>query len=309
MKTTGLLKPTLLIAAALCASGAMAQTPPAQILGKYESKAEEIYQTKGKKLTLYALPDPVYSPSYNSTDNSGINPKSEWRWVRTTSDWDGGSDIKGWTAQENYVEITVTDDITVMVKERFGSSGCESGTAETKKIKAVDAPVLGGITVNATANGYTDNSGNEYQFCGDGAGFQFTLSVNEVGADPNMAQYGVQLNVTSQVMDNTGNWGANTTESSLERNNSNLGPNTINIGGLPMKIAGTTPQPTKYTFTFVKNMLRSRTTMVSDVRANPTATPIPYTDYLMPEHVFTFVVAPAPKTGPIYHIPNNYSNF
>lgn len=322
MKTNRLLTTMLLMAATFCASEAMAQTPQYKdkIHGIYENPTGEpiIYHTTGKKLTLYAHPDPVYSPSYNNTNNTNINPQSQWRWV-TGASWTG-DELKDWT-NENFVELTVAGSTTVYVKERFGTAGCEPADAQTKQIVAVGVPSIadGGITSNAVAAGFTHNSGDEYQICANPTNnVVFTLNITETNAEANMNKYGINLSVQSETMDNSAAWGNLQDEGTLSKSNEVTGGlsnfftgNTITIdaANLAMKKSSGKDQPTRYTFTFAANSLRTQTSVLSDYRENPAISATAYTAYTSPSATFTFIIAPAPTTGPIYHIPNSFTGF
>lgn len=312
MKTNRLLTTMLLMAATFCASEAMAQIP-----ANYVELDEVIYQTTGKNLTLYALPDLVFSPSYSA--NGTINPQSQWRWEKMDGHvgktaWSSTSNtLKDWTALENYVTVSGTADFTVLVKERYGDAGCEPSDAQIKQIKIVGTPECTGISV--VAAGFTDLSNNEYQVCANPTNnVEFTLAINEANAAGNMNKYGINLAVKSEIMDNYGAWTVHTAnESALEASNDpasltnffDNGVISISHSALVMKQASNKDVPTKYTFTFAQNTLRTLTSVLSDYRAGNTT----YEEYTSPLTTFSFIIAPAPTTGPIYHIPNSFTGF
>lgn len=315
MKTNRLLTTMLLMAATFCASEAMAQIP-----ANYVELDEVIYQTTGKNLTLYALPDLVFSPSYSA--NGTINPQSQWRWEKVDGHvgktaWSSTSNtLKDWTALENYVTVSGTADFTVLVKERYGDAGCEPADAQIKQIKIVGAPECTGINVSATGFNPTGNT-NEYQICANPTvPVEFRLAVDEANAAANMNKYGINLAVKSETMDNSGAWIVHTAnESTLEASNDpapltnffDNGVISISHLALVMKQSSGKDLPTKYTFTFAANSLRTQTSVLSDYRANP-ASPT-YSEYTSPLTTFSFIIAPAPTTGPIYHIPNSFTGF
>lgn len=315
MKTINLLKAAMLCIATLCAAGAMAQTPT-QILGVYENVDEIIYQTTDKKLRLYVAPDPLYSPGYDATDNSGINGQSEWRWEK--AGWTGTSnEIKPWT-NENWLEMPVTESLTIHVKERFGTAGCEGSTATTKQIIAVGKPSATFGTLTMT--GWEDEGSNTWSKCsnGDDVIVKIPINITESSAHINARTYGTTYTTTLYEVDNAGNWKPNgTPQSTLSADASTLAitvDNNTNNGEisftLPMlKASGSTPVRTKYVIEF-EGKLQSKITQLSDYRAyvagGGTGNPATYTSYDFPGSTFTFILNPLPKTGPIYHIPNNF---
>ena len=313
MKTNRLLTTMLLMAATFCASEAMAQIP-----ANYVELDEVIYQTTGKNLTLYALPDLVFSPTYSS--NGTINAQSQWRWEKVDDHvgktaWSGTSNVlKDWTAMENFVTVSGTADFTVLVKERFGNAGCEPADAQIKQIKIVGEPSVSTIVVSSST-GFTPLSSNEYQICGTPSDkVKFTMTVAEANALPAMNKYGINMGVESFIMDNTGLWGNGQNEPGLAVSNAPTtnfdsyyvnGEIEILASNLVMRKSSTIDVPTKYTFTFAQNTLTTQTSVLSDYRAGNTT----YEEYTSPEIAFSFIIAPVPTTGPIYHIPNSFSGF
>lgn len=311
MKTINLLKAAMLCIATLCAAGAMAQTPT-QILGVYENVDEIIYQTTDKKLRLYVAPDPLYSPGYDATDNSGINGQSEWRWEK--AGWTGTSnEIKPWT-NENWLEMPVTESLTIHVKERFGTAGCESSAATTKQIIAVGKPY--GSVGNLTMTGWTPDGTNTWFICNAANSIEvkIPISITENSAPDAAKVYGITYTTELFECDNSGVWTSKGNQSTLSADAKDLG--LVLTGGelsltLNMLLAsGNTPVRTKYEVTFTDNSLQSKISQLSDYREHVagggTGTPTSYSPYSFTGGTYTFILNPLPKTGPIYHIPNNF---
>ncbi|TVR68232.1 MAG: hypothetical protein EA408_13765 [Marinilabiliales bacterium] len=292
-----------------------AQSYPANInhtgdVGNYVQAVTETYQTVGFNFTLYVAPDPVYSPDYVGLEHdgtedrgTGINEASEWRWVRGT-DFDG-TEVKAWTERENWVEITPAlagspaagNAVSFWVKERFGASGCEdSGAGREHIVNFVGLPQIQEFEGTAT-NGWEEQNG-DFINCGP---LEAVLSIEvlELGSIADLREYGYEIEVVRNYWDGTG-WEPTSAVGNIIVEDETGYEHDIETVLLEYYNDGD-DHTTEYLFTLADNSLTSRISSVSAIRAGDA---IP--SYAVPGTTVRYVVALAPTTGPIYHIPNNF---
>lgn len=285
----------------------------------YVSASEDTYQTVGFNFTLYAEPDAFYSPGYTGAGDrgDGLNAASEWRWVYGFS-WeeltDGGpvaEEVKGWTAAQNWVEITPAlagtpeagDAVTFWVKEQFGAAGCpDGGTGQSHVVNFVGTPSITNF-VGTTTNDW-EGADNDYIKCSPAIA-ELSVTLEEIGSIEALREYSYNISVVRNYWDGTG-WEPDT----------GYGTQTISVTG-EVGYNHTIPngataleyyndganRTTEYLFTLADNTLTSRISSVSAIRANQAA-PV-YGDLAIPGNTIRYVVALPPTTGPIYHIPND----
>ncbi len=262
-------------------------------------------QTTGTTFSLYVYPDLVYSPGYVEAANAPLGANSEWRW--TYAGLTGAPLTTVWAAQNN-VDFTVTPVgvYAVTVEERNTLIGCAGGVI-TQNINVVAAPTGGFTTADATA------------YCGNQAAQ--AINIRFIENVPNaLTAYGFAVSELVEEIDGSDAWIATVSTN-----------NTFVDFQLTAKAKSGTPGVTlatpnlDYDFNSsalaVSNNNRTRYTYTL-LEASDAGTGIDgiisaisqksgYTDglvtYAFTDDAVVFIVNPAPVTGPIYHIANDYS--
>lgn len=321
MKRSTLSKLALTLVAAFVFVGANAQTYPAAIRTDYVNVDETIYQTVGFKLTLYAAPDPLYHPSYNAVTNTGFNTMSQWQWVYDGADFADGTLLKLWTTGENYVEIlpanlpTAGSTRIFRVKERFNVAGaCESATEQSRTVAVVAAPVITAFAGTNFSTSWTQvTAGTEYSYCGEDLTDNLSITLTETGSLEALQAYTYGITVKRTAYD--GNMTAITLQEDIDVT-ATLGKtadldamitglsHTFTTPALKMYEASSVKYATKYVFNVTANSLTSKISRLSHKRAGIAAN-VPFDN--VPATTVTYWLYPTPTTGPIYHIPNNFT--
>lgn len=310
MKKSTLLKVALVSTAMFMFSGAFAQV--ADDYTATQLTEPTMYQTVGTNFKVYVTPDPVYSPSYNHDAQTGINPNSYWVFTIT-----GGltlvnpGDISS-AVNQNNIEVTASTvgAQTITATEQYGASGCVSSTTISQTVNVVAAP---------TAQISTADPSNR---CTDAAG---------LGADA------VTIAITEDVPASLANYAFAVTESVDNWDDIN-GTNPVNVSSnasfvdntVASKVAATEDSQPNYTYSFNTSNLAIQNgkvtvytyTLVKATDAPGTAadgivsTVSHKSDYIGgtvqtyafgAKTTYQAIVAPTPTTGPIYHIPNNFT--
>jgi len=326
MKKSTLLKMALTLVGAFMFTGAMAQTYPTEInhtgdLGDYVQVGATTYQTTGYGLKLYAAPDPVFSPSYDGTGAAGtnINAASQWQWVYSaTSFADGvtaGNIIKPWTAAENWVEIPAGqlpgagNTRLFWVAERFGGAGCADATGQSHLVTVLPAPDGTMIGKNTSGAWTVMTADREFYQCGEGHTDDFTFTFTETGTP--YAVFAAQITVTATGYDADGNevvaphdvtatYGLNDDPTTFTVASFVAAP-TFTTPAMQFENDGTNDIRTKYVYTL--SGVSSRILTLSQKRAGVAEA------YVAPTSVqtVTYWLNLPPVTGPIYHIPNDFT--
>ena len=301
MKKTNIFKIAMTLVLAFAFTGVFAQA----ILTDYdEDNTTDMYQTTGTTFSLYVYPDLVYSPGYVEAANAPLGADSEWRW--TYAGLTGTPLTTVWAAQNN-VDFTVTPVgvYAVTVEERNTLIGCAGGVI-TQNINVVAAPTATITTVDATA------------YCGNQAAQPISISFVENVLDA-LAAFGFAV---SEVVDEID--GSDVLIVNVSTNNIYVEFTLAAKAKHPANLGGGTPN---YTYGFnssalnVSNNHRTRYTYTL-LEASDAGTGIDgiisaisqksgYTDglvtYAFTDDAVVFIVNPAPVTGPIYHIANDYA--
>ena len=138
MKKSTLMKLALTLVAIFIFAGLNAQ-----ILTTYsETQLTQAnsYQTTGKAFSLYALPDPIFSPGYVGAANAPIGAQARWTWT-----YPGvltGVPASGAVSPTNTVNFTVlpVGVHAIDVVESNTLSGCVSATTITQTVNVIAAP-------------------------------------------------------------------------------------------------------------------------------------------------------------------------
>ena len=278
----------------------------AQILTDYENVTETSYQTEGQTFRLYVRPDLVYSPSYDSTSNTGIDGSARWTWTYAglTGDVASGSAVA-----QNYVEFTnpAVGSYTIDVVESNTIASCTGGTV-SQDVNVVAAPVATITTADpAQACGNQSAMNVDMTFTENVpaavAGYAFSVEELVENIDPSDA-------VLATISDNTSFIDFPTT-GKLNTGNSLTGA--TSPYGYQFSTSALNVQNnlrTRYTYTLHKasdapgaasDGVISAISQKSDYIAGTVTT------YAFTDNQIVIVVNPSPTTGPIYHIPNNYA--
>lgn len=280
----------------------------AQILTVYQNVAETSYQTAGTTFRLYALPDPVYSPTYVAATNTNLGANAQWTWTYAGLT---GAPLTGVAASQNYVEFTnvTAGNYTITVAESNTLGGCIDGTPTSQDVTVIAAPTAAITTADPA------------QACGDQVAMAVAISITEA-VPVAWASYSFAVNELIE----------------------NIDPADVVIGAAlvdndafidflttaKLKTPALTGAASPYGYSFntsaltVQNNLRTRYTYTLIKSASAPGTEpdgiisaiSQKSDYLAANiNTYAFnannqiviIVNPAPTTGPIYHIPNVYA--
>ena len=297
MRTKNLLKVALTTMALFVFMGVQAQVQDTS----YVTNTETVYQTAGKTFRLYVEPDTVYSPDYNATDGWVLGTNALWTW-----DYTGltGTPTSGTPANQNYVEFTnpTVDTYTIGVVETNTIISCDDGGV-TKTVEVIAAPTAAITTADPA------------QACGDQLAMSVQIQFTE-NVPVAWASYAFAINETVENIDVSDV----VIGTALVDNDTFIDyPTTGKLNTL----GGTQPD---YTWSFnttaltVRNNLRTRYTYTligasdagSDGLISAISQKSDYEGGTVLTHAFgdnqiVIIVNPAPTTGPIYHIPNNFA--
>ena len=295
MKKQNLLKLAFTMMAMVFMTGVMAQTYPTKIETNYEEATVNTLQTTGYGLTLYVAPDPAFSPGYTGTGTTGINPTSVWTWTI-----DGSNQAP---TANNYVQIGSGDlpgvggTLVVNVMESITGITCD-GSTRTHTIEVVGAPTA---DISATPAGDWDAlvAGKEWQTCTDAQTESISIAFTETGVTGGSYAYALDVAVT-----NVDGGGAETAGTPIKREVAIDGTLEASPATQSIQFDLTSGfSRTKYVVSLRTASIGSAISRVSQFRAG--VTPYVYSDPA--NTTLTFWVNKKPVTGPIYHIPNNYT--
>jgi hypothetical protein len=300
MKKSNFLKIALTLVMAFVVSGLMAQTYPAAIETDYVDATEATYQTIGYGLTLYVAPDPAFSPDYDGDGAPAYNASSLWTWTV------GGTPQVA--TANNYVQIAAGDlpaagaDLVVGVVESITGITCAGTPAANQTITVIGVPNAD-IAVTPVGD-WAVVAANEYQTCTDAQSEDIDITFTETAVPGGYAFYAYKLDITKTDYDSEGVAGVPSTSS--------VGPaidGTLEASSTAQTISfdltGGAAR-TEYVIALQTGSIGSQISRVSQYRANSAAAYV-YNDPAAT--TFTFWVSAPPTTGPIYHIPNNFSGF
>jgi len=322
MRTKNLLKLAFTMMAMVVMTGAMAQVANSDY-DKYsddlQNPTEVSYytlRTGGSTIIgLYAEPDPVYHGSYNEAGSWALTANFVWNWTAS-----GGMAInKPATMPANYVEITLTGttdyDITVAEQASAAYGNCVDASPTEFVARVIAPPTATITTADAT------------DFCGNQAAQAINIRIVENIPDE-LATYAFAVQELVETIDENGN-----SISTISTNNTfvnfTMATKGVADGGAgwtaaspnfdydfnssALTLSGT--NRTRYTYTLLKAAdapaaaaqgIISAITEKSDyVHVNRYSAD--YLTYAFTDNNVVFIVNPAPVTGPIYHIPNNYA--
>lgn len=309
MKKQNLLKLAFTMMAMVFMTGVMAQIPDQYTA----TETETMVQTEGISFRLYVAPDVVYSPNYGADGTLGANSLWTFTYTGLTSLL-----VSGTGYNQNWVEFTApvasATDYTVSVIESNTVFSCVDAGRSTL-ISIIEAPTAAIAVHDLT--GWTLASGEYYRcaaatdaiavpqldvtFTEDSRmvdnAYDYILSVTKGG-------YDINDNVLVTETDVTVDFGKAAMQAIADYDASPIAHTTANT--MSILVNGTQLVRTKYVFTLAN--ISSKTSYLSYFRANTGFAPtIDDNYYAVADQEVTFWLNPAPVTGPIYHIPNNYT--
>lgn len=286
-------------------------------------------KTGGTTMGYYALPDPVYHPNYVTT--GALTANFQWNWTVNN----GGSvtyPVATFTANYGQITYPAAGNYVVNVVEQASAAfgGC-TGSTTTMNVTVV-APPTGTASINPGGTWQAITPNVSYQICASQAAQTVTVAFNEAVPDA-LASYAFQVTETKELLNGAGAVVATPQAETVVQNfpiNGKL--KGTNLGGLP-SAAFVTASPA-FTFTFLTDALdvlqnagvNTRTRYTYRVR-RPGAAVSADNDFLsnishksdflagagnevyyaFTNYEVSFIVNPAPVTGPIYYVPNNYN--
>jgi|WetSurMetagenome_2_1015567.scaffolds.fasta_scaffold31628_4 hypothetical protein len=254
----------------------------------------------------YALPDPVYHPNYNAGGAWALTPLFTWDWsvapVMATAK----------PGAANYVEITytATGNYVVNVAEHAPAAfgGCVDATPTVMNVTVINPPVATVVTADPA------------QACGDQVAMAVAMTFTEA-VPLALAGYSFAINETVENIDAADAL----IGPALVNNNTFVNYPTTGKLKTPVLTGAASPygfsfntsaltvrggMRTRYTYTAIKasdapgaaaNGVISAISQKSDFLAGTPAT------YAFTDNQIVIIVNPAPATGPIYYIPNNFN--
>jgi len=297
---------------AVAASLLLANGTFAQILLNYEDLAETSYQTAGTTLRMYVEPDGVYSPTYNPVTNANINANARWTWTFPVGLTATAPVVSTVAVAQNYVEFTnvAAGAYTITVAESNTIGGCIDGSAETQDLTVIAVPTAALTTADPA------------QACGDQVAMAVALTFTEAIPQA-LAGYAFAVtelvenidpaNVVLGTVRTTADFVDFPTTGKLNSGNGLL--NAASPYGYSFNTAALLVEGglrTRYTYTLVKATdapvaepqgVISAISQKSDYPGHATPNTYAFTG----DAQIVIIVNPAPTTGPIYHIPNDFA--
>jgi hypothetical protein len=313
MKRGTLLKALFGVAfAMLMANGIFAQIPAVfdPISGDQAAAIDSV--TIGSTTPYYVEPDAYYHPNYAGT--GALTAGFVWNWASAPA----GPTLN---VTNNYVEVTwpATGLFNITVNEEAPAAygGCTS--ADTNMwVRVIAEP-----TVTYTADNPGTIIGADVEVCeGDGrltdvvqaalAGvnsyqLEWTLQITTLQADHSTINnyWDIDKNVlgaAGYAVERDG--AAGTQDASITTTTYNLAKPTDGL--FTAIVDGGNKAATVYTYTI--NGVNDKISRKSDYLSNTTAAADSWSWYDTTAETITITVNPAPETGPIYHIPNDWAN-
>ena len=302
-------------------TGAFAQ--PFEDANYSEDYTTDMYQTVGKSFGLYVIPDPNYSPLYAGAGTIGTGV--QWTWTLPAGLGPNvGGIVSGTPIAQNYVEFSnpaTTGSYNVIVAESNTAGSCAGG-AITQVVNIISAPTAALTATPADADWGELVAGLEYQRCTEIAGDNLTVTFTETGVPAAMANYayGIQVVRTAYEADGvTPIPAAASTTTVINYDTDAKVAGGADDGGSVEEDCGIalewyddagTDRRTKYEFTLIKASdapLAALDGVISQISHKSDYIDGTVTTYAFAGNTVTYWVNLPPVTGPIYHIPNNYT--
>jgi len=332
MKKTNIFKIVMTLVMAFIVTGAFAQVAGGDY-SEYDSDTETPtaidYVTVGTDHGYYAMPDNVYHPNYDAGNGWALTAGFVWNWTVDAEPNAGDASITypvgGMPA--NYVEINYGElgNYTINVAEQAPLSfgGCADATPTVMNVTAIAAPTAGIVGADANNTWTEVTAGYEYYICGDAAAENLTITITETGVPAALASYAYSVEqriVNIDASDNdiggtetiTPDFVDHTITGKYATATADGGSETVSTGAMPVvggertKYEYTIKTATDYTGAGGEGII-SAISHKSDyltVAGGGEITTYPFTGTAV---TVTYIVNPAPTTGPVYHIPNDFS--
>jgi len=323
MKKTNFFKMVMTLVMAFMVTGAFAQNDPADY-DLISNDANISYVTLDGTIPFYVTPDPVYHSGWTAFSN-GLTADFVWNFYDDGS-WTDGTELS-LAVTDNYVEITgnTIGSYPINVKEQAPAAfgGCEDPTGQDFTVTVIDKPEAG-IVGDGTNNVWTEVTvGYEYYICGDAAAEDLTITITETGVPAALATYAysveqrvVNINASDGEIGGTetitSDFVNHTIAGKFATGTADGGSETVSTGAMPVvggertKYEYTIKTATDYTGAGGEGII-SAISHKSDyltVAGGGEITTYPFTGTAV---TVTYIVNPAPTTGPVYHIPNDFS--
>ena len=283
----------------------------------------------GTSVTMgyYALPDPIYHPNYNNGGGWALTADFVWNWTLPTNPGTAGSiTYPVATFPANYVQVTYTAtgvyavNVAEAAPAAFG--GCTDASPTVMNVTVVSPPT-GTISILPGVGWQEITPNASYQICGNQLGETVTISFNEAIPDA-FAAYAFQITETIERIDGA-NGIISTPQAEAVIQNFPAGTKLqdLQVGGLTGAAFNRATPAFAFTFTSAaldvntgaRTRYTYRVTRTGDIGANGFFSAISEkSDYLaslsyynFTNQAVSFIVNPAPVTGPIYHIPNGFA--
>lgn len=333
MKKMNFLKILMTLVLAFVITGAFAQNDPTDY-GAISADADISYVTLDATIPFYITPDNTYHPTWTAFSNN-LTAGFSWNFYDDAS-WSDGTELD-LTVTNNYVEITgnTVGSYPINVKEQAAAAfgGCEDATGQDFTVTVIAKPTAGIVGAGANNTWTEVTAGYEYYICDDAAAEDLTITITETGVPSALASYAYSvekrvINIdasdteipASEVL--TSNFVDHTIVSKYATGTADGGSETVSTGLMPV-VGG---ERTKYEFT-----IKTATDYTNAVSPGIVSAISHKSDYLdiaadtqgdgsdpsddldITTYAFTgtttvtYIVNPAPTTGPIYHIPNDFN--
>lgn len=324
MKRSTLLNLMGTFAAVMFSFGVMAQNPPSPYV-RYDSNVTApdtvdyvTFKTGGTTMGYYALPDPVYHPTY--VGSGTLTGGFIWNWTNPVNPGSPATFNK--TGAANYVEITypAAGNYVINVAEQApaGFGNCADPTATVMNVSVIAPPTF---TISAPALATT---------CGDQSAQTISVAIVE-NVPANWAAYAFMVTEEIDEIDPNDVVITNGAETNLVDYTIGSKLKTPGLGGTSpnytwsINTAALTVNNghrTRYVYRFKKasdapgtaaHGVISAITQKSDYISPAVLNTYPFASgnaqVVITSGVaeITYIVNPVPSTGPIYHIPNQYA--
>ena len=269
--------------------------------------------TGGTVMGYYAVPDATYHPLYVLGGPYTLTAGFTWDWTIPTNPG-GAASVTGGGAPANYVEITYTAtgiyEVNVAETAPAGFGGCADASPTVMNVTVIAAPTAAILTADPA------------QACGNQVAMAVDIQIDETIAEA-MASYAFAVQELVETIDpsdvvlstvsttdtyvdfpTTGKLDNTDADWSVITAGSQYGyqftTSALNVSG---------GARTRYTYTLLEPSDLSTGT---DGIVSAISEKSDYVNGSVRTHAFgdaqiVIIVNPAPSTGPIYHIPNDYA--